>query len=698
MKHFVENLDEGDRTFEEKLHDQLAPTSASAKQLAAEMLWVMMLFPSNIRRSRKVSLVRTVWEWSGEALPVARDALDVFETGIGSGGMGFNTLRPFELMLLVRFTAQWKALDKAEPQRLLADPWAFVDWFDRIEDATSRQLRHMLLHMLFPDSFERISSRNDKKRVDAAFANVLAGLTLEPNELGPSALARDRRLLKIRQVLEAERPGVWLDFYETPDLSARWRVSGEDPPAPPKPGKVSEPFPRANPRLGNRTWAIGAGAGAGKWPLFLEEGIIAIGWSEIGDLRQYTSVEEVRAAITSAYGRPQHPTNNGLACYEFCHEMRQGDEVFVKQGMNRVLGHGRVTGDYEYDPSRLDFPNVRRVEWIRRGNWTLPEGAQLPSKTLTEIPDDSSFHTYMRTVRDQGLIPVGGPQPFTLDDLMGEVFLDREQTERIIESLRRRKNLIIQGAPGVGKTFFARRLAYALVGAKSPDNVQMVQFHQSYAYEDFVQGWRPTGDGFALQNGVFHRFCERAQSRPGEPHVFIIDEINRGNLSKIFGELMLLVEGDKRGAEFAIPLTYSESSAETFYVPENVYVIGLMNTADRSLAMVDYALRRRFAFVSLEPAFESPLFRTTLMERGVSAPIIDRIVSRVTKLNRRIAEDKDLGAGFAIGHSFFCPTTTVEQPESWYDAVVSDELEPLLREYWFDDEPRVVECLDILRA
>jgi hypothetical protein len=123
-----------------------------------------------------------------------------------------------------------------------------------------------------------------------------------------------------------------------------------------------------------------------------------------------------------------------------------------------------------------------------------------------------------------------------------------------------------------------------------------------------------------------------------------------------------------------------------------------MNTADRSLAMVDYALRRRFAFVSLEPAFESPLFRTTLMERGVSAPIIDRIVSRVTKLNRRIAEDKDLGAGFAIGHSFFCPTTTVEQPESWYDAVVSDELEPLLREYWFDDEPRVVECLDILRA
>ncbi|HKH94346.1 MAG TPA: hypothetical protein VKA54_21250 [Gemmatimonadaceae bacterium] len=376
MQHFVENPDEGDRTFEEKLRDQLEPASASAKQLAAEMLWVMMLFPSNLKQSTKLNLVRTVWEWSGEGLPNAPDALDVFETGIGSGGMGFNALRPFELMLLVRFTAAWKALGKSEAERLLADPWVFVDWFDRLEDATSRQLRHMLLHLLFPDSFERISSRNDKKKVDAAFARVLASQTLEPRERGPSALARDRRLLKIRQLLEAERPGVWLDFYETPELSARWRAPKPKPPTPPTPGRVSEPTPPATPPSESRAWAIGAGVGAQHWPAFLEDDIIAIGWSEIGDLRQYATVDEVRGAIVKAYGRSHHPTNDGLACFQFCREMRQGDEVFVKQGMNRVLGYGRVVGDYEYDESRPDYAHVRSMRGAPVKLISTPTGGQ----------------------------------------------------------------------------------------------------------------------------------------------------------------------------------------------------------------------------------------------------------------------------------------------------------------------------------
>jgi 5-methylcytosine-specific restriction protein B len=272
--------------------------------------------------------------------------------------------------------------------------------------------------------------------------------------------------------------------------------------------------------------------------------------------------------------------------------------------------------------------------------------------------------------------------------------------EQILSSLRRRKNVILQGPPGVGKSFLARRLAYALVGAEAPDNVQMVQFHQSYAYEDFIQGWRPNGEGgFVLRNGVFYEFCLHAQARLGEPHVFVIDEINRGNLSKVFGELLLLIEADKRGPAFRIPLTYAESSTDTFYIPDNVFVIGLMNTADRSLAMVDYALRRRFAFHTLVPAFDSPAFAKTLSERGVNEETIARIRKQLAAVNAEIVGDhKNLGPGFAIGHSYFCPTANVEEPSAWYTSVVREELEPLLAEYWFDDEQRVERCRRLLEG
>src|SRR5690606_1428410 len=185
---------------------------------------------------------------------------------------------------------------------------------------------------------------------------------------------------------------------------------------------------------------------------------------------------------------------------------------------------------------------------------------------------------------------------YTLDDALDGLFLSRDQFTYILDQLGRKRNVILEGPPGVGKTFIAKRVAWALLGEKDPSRVEMVQFHQSYAYEDFVQGWRPAeAGGFDLRNGIFYEFCERAAGDdPERPYVFIIDEINRGNLSKVFGELLMLIEGDKRGPDFAIPLTYSRAREERFYVPRNLYVLGMMNTADRSLAMVDYALRRRF--------------------------------------------------------------------------------------------------------
>ena len=225
----------------------------------------------------------------------------------------------------------------------------------------------------------------------------------------------------------------------------------------------------------------------------------------------------------------------------------------------------------------------------------------------------------------------------------------------------------------------------------------MVQFHQSYAYEDFVQGWRPTETGgFTLRNGVFFEFCERARERPSTPFVFIIDEINRGNLSRIFGELLMLIEADKRGSEYAIPLTYS-NPGERFAVPENVHVLGLMNTADRSLAMVDYALRRRFAFETLQPAYRTEEFREYLIEAGVDGSLVDRIEDRISAINERIREDKDLGPGFQIGHSYFVPDDEDSPDERWFRTIVETQIEPLLREYWFDRPETVDELLETLR-
>ena len=282
-------------------------------------------------------------------------------------------------------------------------------------------------------------------------------------------------------------------------------------------------------------------------------------------------------------------------------------------------------------------------------------------------------------------------------NFLGESFLSDEQVAPILAGLKRKKNVILQGPPGTGKTFVAKLLAHAVMKERDDSRIEVVQFHQSYSYEDFIQGFRPKEEGgFERRDGVFYRFCDLAREDLERPYFFVIDEINRGNLSKIFGELMMLIEADKRGEKHEVQLTYSEEG-EHFSIPPNVHLIGTMNTADRSLALVDYALRRRFLFFDIAPQFDSPKLKTHLLSRGVSEPFVDQLMERMRTLNSAIGGDANLGNGFEIGHSYFCGRLKEGASETaWFHNIVRHEVGPQLHEYWFDDKNKAENHVDLL--
>lgn len=288
--------------------------------------------------------------------------------------------------------------------------------------------------------------------------------------------------------------------------------------------------------------------------------------------------------------------------------------------------------------------------------------------------------------------PAGGT--YTKDDFLNEVFLEPDEYDALALALKHKKNLILQGPPGVGKTYVAKRLASAFAGRKDTGRIKAIQFHQNTSYEDFIMGFRPGEKGFELKPGVFYTFCKEAEKEKATPYFLIIDEINRGNTSKIFGDMFMLLEKDKRGEENGIPLLYKPE--ENFSIPENLFIIGTMNTADRSLAMLDYALRRRFAFYDLEPAFGTAKFAD--YAQGLKSEAFTALVRTVEEVNRAIADDPALGEGFCIGHSYFSDFTPQELTPAKLRTIVDHELVPLLREYWFDNPEAAEKWSDRLRA
>lgn len=441
-------------------------------------------------------------------------------------------------------------------------------------------------------------------------------------------------------------------------------------------------------------WLYSPGAGADKWGECYKNGTMLLGWGELGNLKQFADKEAMRERMKSVYGGNSSYKNCAHATWQFVHEIQPGDVIFVKQGFHKIIGKGIVASDYRYEERKDGYSNVRSVQWTNKIDREIT--GQTPVKTLTDVTDYADFvneiqNLFTENTADETEEPDEYNSLYTKEDFLQDVYMTEAEYNQLSSLLKRKKNIILQGAPGVGKTFIAKKLAYAMMGRKDEERMKLVQFHQSYSYEDFIMGYRPTETGFALHKGVFYEFCKKAEKDPGRDYFLIIDEINRGNLSKIFGELFMLLENDKRGDE--VQLLYSD---ETFSVPKNLYVIGMMNTADRSLAMLDYALRRRFAFFDIQPGFETDGFRA--YQASLESIEFDRLIDRVKELNAEIKDDASLGEGFRIGHSYFCNLTKETCSEAQLQEFIEYELIPLLKEYWFDEPSKVDTWIHSLRS
>ena len=457
-------------------------------------------------------------------------------------------------------------------------------------------------------------------------------------------------------------------------------------------------------------WLYTPGEGAARWEEFRTAGIMALNWDRVGDLASFPDKESLLDALYTHYGdwggRPRKAADS---VWDYIHAMKPGDIVYVRRSFNEIVGRGVVRSDYRYDEDRSSFRAVRDVEWTHVGSWPLEQRiGRLMLQRLTEntkyTPDQlnaligiEDSHSSASVDERRGNNDLDeADEHYTSADFLDEVFLRPEDVEQMLGLLRRKKNLILQGAPGTGKTFAAKRLAYALMGQTDDSRVEVVQFHQSTAYEDVVVGLRPTAEGgFAAAEGVFARFCRRAAADPGRDYVFIIDEINRANISKAFGELLMLIEAEHRGEALRLPV-----SGDLLSVPKRLHIIGMMNTADRGLALIDYALRRRFAFFEMRPALDHPGFLRHVEAVGSSR--LEALVDVVRRLNQRIAEDEALGPGFQIGHSYLClPAAGPENPagtDADVTSVVRYELEPLVREYWFDNPVAMDESIHELES
>lgn len=667
----------------EKLDLQLEGAPREVVLLAAELVFLREHAIRNIKPEVRRSHVERVLAHIEPSMALPETVVEWLSRPTGAAGarvgQGYFGHMWRHIIWGSTFVRCWTSLPESEREEARTDPWAL----QRVmlasgEGEDEADFRNAMQFLARPDAFELITAADMKKRIRDGLADRIGG----GSGPGPDHIDRDLLAIRLELARETTEP---FNFWDS-GIREFWDPTSAS--VDPETDSPAEPRER-------RYWMYSPGEKASEWEQFSSEGIMGIAWDELGDLSAYPTKDAVRLALDPG-GSGASKMNARLAVWQFQNEIAIGDIVYAKRGRKELVGRGEVVSDARFEPERESYQNLRSVTWTHIGSWEHPGDAVL--KTLTDITKYPGYAQKLEALfvgEDDVELPVANTDhhsAYSVADFLDEVYLPKERYDRLRSLLRRKKNVILAGPPGVGKTFAAKRLAQSIMGVKDKSRIQVVQFHQSYSYEDFMMGYRPNEDaGFTLTEGPFYRFCEEARADdPDRPYFFIIDEINRGNISKIFGELLMLIEADKRGQE--LRLLYKN---ERFSVPPNVHIIGMMNTADRSLAVLDYALRRRFGFFEMRPGFESEGF--TRWQREVDSRALDSLVLALIDLNKVIAEDPALGQGFAIGHSFLTGPVAGEDLEGWMESVVEDELIPLLDEYWFDEQARSAEWAEKLR-